>query len=340
MTQNNSQSSSPSNIKTVLEVDLVSYSDIARALEESLDVEAVRLFEDQIQKFVDSGLAAVGVRRKDVVLGTAGDNAILIFDNAATMHRFADSVQRETVVHNSRKSFDLARRWFRMGAATGVVRFLPERRIVGTTIARAVRLEAAASKGQLVVDVETFEALPDQLKNFYGAEETISGKRDERFRGRRCTFVAVPPENVVLKVAESEPTGKLTGSTRDELIVIYDLYRTCYLNQKYYGYKLRRATEAGKNKKQTSKGQLKCYESLFKNYTAAAASLRLLVDEIRGKKSLSRRMVGDYRRVREIVVELEQMDEPNPDRALIKRFEQQVNREIPVEILWFPPAGT
>jgi class 3 adenylate cyclase len=122
--------------KTVLEIDLVSYSDIARVLEENLNVEAVKVFEDQIQAFVDYGLNTLGLRRDDIVLGTAGDNAILIFDDAATMHRFAQTVQQETLVHNRSKSVELAKRWFRMGAATGTVLVLKaERRIVGSTIA-------------------------------------------------------------------------------------------------------------------------------------------------------------------------------------------------------------
>jgi class 3 adenylate cyclase len=182
--------------KTVLELDLVSYNDVARFLEEHLNVEAVKIFQDQIQGFVDHGLDAVGLRREDVVLGTSGDNAILIFDDAETMHRFADAVQSETLVYNNQKSIEAARRWFRMGAATGMVLILPsEKQIVGTTISRSVRLEAAASKGQLLVDLPTFQSLPDELKKHYGAEESIQGKRQEIFQARRCTFIDLSPDS-------------------------------------------------------------------------------------------------------------------------------------------------
>src|SRR5215469_3763803 len=58
--------------KTVLEIDLYSYNDIATFIEENLDVAAVKAFEDQIQQFVDYGLKALNLRRDDVVLGTAG----------------------------------------------------------------------------------------------------------------------------------------------------------------------------------------------------------------------------------------------------------------------------
>ena len=179
--------------KTILEMDLVAYSDVARMLEENLNVAAVKEFQDQIQHFVDHGLTAVGLRRHDVVMATAGDNAILMFNDAATMHKFAQTVQENTLNYNNTRSIDLAKRWFRMGAATGSVLVIPtEHRIVGSTIVRAVRLEAAAEIGQLVVDLPTFDALPDELSNVYGSVDVIKGKRNERFEGRRCTLINVP----------------------------------------------------------------------------------------------------------------------------------------------------
>jgi class 3 adenylate cyclase len=179
--------------KTVLEIDLYSYNDIATFIEENLDVAAVKAFEDQIQQLVDYGLKALNLRRDDVVLGTAGDNAVLIFDDPNTMHRFAEAVHQATVTHNLSKTVELAKRWFRMGAATGVVEIDPsKRRIVGITTARAVRLEAASGKGQLVVDLATFDALQEDLRRVYGAEEIIEGKREERYKARRCTLINVP----------------------------------------------------------------------------------------------------------------------------------------------------
>jgi hypothetical protein len=95
--------------KTVLELDLVGYSDIALVLEENLDVEAVKIFQEQIQQFVDVGLGAVGLQREPTVIGTAGDNAILIFDDPETMHRFAHAVQNETEKYNSSKQIECKR---------------------------------------------------------------------------------------------------------------------------------------------------------------------------------------------------------------------------------------
>ena len=187
------QRSPQTSIKTVLEIDLYSYNDIATFIEENLDVAAVKSFEDQIQQFVDYGLKEVDLRRDDVVLGAAGDNAVLIFDDATTMHRFAEAVHRATLIHNRSKTVELAKRWFRMGAATGIVELdFSKRRIVGITTARAVRLEAASGKGQLVVDLATFDALQEDLRKFYDAEEIIEGKREERYKARRCTLINVP----------------------------------------------------------------------------------------------------------------------------------------------------
>jgi class 3 adenylate cyclase len=99
-----------------------------------------------------------------------------MFDNAAKMHQFAQAVQTNTLAHNTTLSIDLAKRWFRMGAATGAILIVPgEHRIVGSTIARAVRLEAAAEIGQVVVDLPTFNSLPDELKPLYGNIEIIQG---------------------------------------------------------------------------------------------------------------------------------------------------------------------
>jgi class 3 adenylate cyclase len=176
--------------RTVLEMDLISYSDIARTLEENLDVHAVKALHDQIQGFVDRGLSQLGLRREDVVFATAGDNAILIFDDAGLMHRAAAAVSNVTQDHNKARSSDLAQRWFRMGAATGEV-FLDKSngQMAGSAIARAVRLEAASDGGALIVDVPTFRALPEDMHGSYGSEFIVIGKRDERFPARRCTFI-------------------------------------------------------------------------------------------------------------------------------------------------------
>lgn len=185
-------------VRTILELDLAAYSDVARALEENLNVSAVKAFEDQIQSFVNIGLQAVALDRADVLFGTAGDNAVLIFDRPDVMHEFAQAVHNATVTHNQSRTVEAAKRWFRMGAATGTVLILEsERRIVGSTVARAIRLEATSRPGELVIDLATYSALSDNAKTRYGAEELVQGKRDETFPARRCPMI---PDDLIRTV--------------------------------------------------------------------------------------------------------------------------------------------
>jgi class 3 adenylate cyclase len=176
--------------KTIVELDLVGYSDVARALEENLDAEIVGKFNDQIQEFVNSGLKAVGVTRRNAVRATTGDGAILVFDDPADAHKFAVEVHKSTQEHNRQKTLPSAQRWFRIGIATGELsqraRADGGREIAGTVIANAVRLEGAARPGQIVIDDTTFKwTAQDQ----YGPAETVPGKRTERFEVRRSTIV-------------------------------------------------------------------------------------------------------------------------------------------------------
>jgi len=78
--------------KTIVELDLIGYSDLARHLEENLSVNELALLDEQIQGFVDAGLKAVNLPREAAVLSTAGDNAFVIFDQADQAHRFALAV--------------------------------------------------------------------------------------------------------------------------------------------------------------------------------------------------------------------------------------------------------
>jgi len=180
-------------LKTVVELDLVGFSDVCRTLEENLGTEVVAQFNSQIQEFVDAGLDAVRAERAQVVLATTGDGAILAFDQAANSHHFAAAVHHATRIHNAARSTPSSQRWFRIGAATGEL-FQRSRRgggmeIAGTVIGNAVRLEAAAKPGQIVMDAATFVLLPAKLQALYGEEEIVAGKRGERFAARRCSII-------------------------------------------------------------------------------------------------------------------------------------------------------
>jgi class 3 adenylate cyclase len=193
-------------IKTVVELDLVGYSDVARVLQENLDTEAIARLNTQIQEFVEAGLKATGAEREQVLLKTTGDGAILAFDRSEDAHRFAVGVHRATQEHNIKRSLPFSKRWFRIGIATGDLYREPNGDIAGTVIADAVRLEAAGLPGQIITDATTFDSLPADLQTLYGSEEIVAGKRDERFAARRSTVVSFtvdvrsnrePPTNLV-----------------------------------------------------------------------------------------------------------------------------------------------
>src|SRR4051812_12165351 len=106
-------------LKTVLVVDLVAYMSLARHFEETIGPQAVAMLDAQIQRFVDQGLQHVKLSRELTVMVTTGDGAILLFDKASDAHKCAVAVHKATTEHNATRTEDLAKRQFRIGAATG-----------------------------------------------------------------------------------------------------------------------------------------------------------------------------------------------------------------------------
>lgn len=126
-------------------------------------------------------------------------------------------------------------------------------------------------------------------------------------------------------------TGGHDADTPSRLILIYNDYRDSYLSQKYYGHLLRVATRQG------DPAQMTEFRHLYGRYAEFAAQLRHIVDEVKAERRLSEKTWSRFRRVRARIAKLEKL-EPFPDRSLAKRFQKEVNHEIPVESLWMPPA--
>src|SRR5688500_15954086 len=97
--------------KTVVELDLKGYSDVARDIEEHLSAELVMQFNEQIQTFVKDGLSVAGVAPANAVMATTGDGAILMFDAPPDAHVFAEAVHKATRLHNHDKTVPAAKRW-------------------------------------------------------------------------------------------------------------------------------------------------------------------------------------------------------------------------------------
>jgi len=194
--------------KTVVEFDLVGYGLIIDSLEEASDVRTVLQLNERIQSFIDVGLEEVGAPRDQTVMATTGDGAILFFDAASDAHRFAQSVHEATRQHNVEHRQPLSKRVFRSGAATGdiIMQAKPGGGfdIAGTTIARAVRLEARAQPGGLLVDEATFSAFDPVQKRLYGERRDVAGKRDESFAAYLCQLNANGPAEAALLLRDTK----------------------------------------------------------------------------------------------------------------------------------------
>ena len=215
--------------KTVVEVDLVGYSSISNNLEESLDVSTVAQINQQIQSFIEVGLKAVKASREETVMSLTGDGAILVFDSAQQAHLFAEALHRATQEHNQTRKEQLAMRVFRSGAASGEISMKRKAGggydIAGSTIARAVRLEAKALPGGLLIDKATFEALPSDKQQQYGTKEIVSGKRDEQFEAyavqlnrdgaRDAAFFTRVPETTL---SDDSTVNESSGDKRRQIL--------------------------------------------------------------------------------------------------------------------------
>ncbi len=207
--------------RTVVELDLKGFGKIAHDLEEQLSANVVLKFQEQIQDFIDTGLAVVRLTREQTVMATTGDGAILVFEDPNNAHRFAEAVHEACRTHNHDRTSDAAKRWFRIGIASGdlvVKEKAGARRIAGSVISRAVRLEAAAKVGEIIADMATYNALANDLKDNYGDEEIIAGKEGEAFRAHR--YIVVPeheqtPINAAMAAVPAKSEQKSTPDRKD-----------------------------------------------------------------------------------------------------------------------------
>ncbi len=184
-----------------------------------MDVQTSPRLNKQIQSFIDEGLKAVGLARDVAVMQTTGDGAILVFDQPSVAHEFATAVNQLTQDHNEKKPAGIGKRVFRIGVATGDLVMEPKPNggfeIAGMTIARAVRLEAKAAPGEVLCDLPTFAKLKPAQKKRYSAVETISGKRQETFEGRRCILnpAGMSDAGFFMSQAKTGPPSERTRSS-------------------------------------------------------------------------------------------------------------------------------
>jgi class 3 adenylate cyclase len=182
---------------TVAVIDMVEYSSTARLLEENSGAAIVAELNRQIQYLISAGLVVVPDVPPRPVVKTTGDGAITVFDSGQQAHLFAEAVHLGTLQHNQERTEPSAMRWFRIGIATGQLSRYSvadgEYEYAGITISNAVRLEGSAQPGQIVMDLETFSSLPAELQSRYGPEESVSGKRSEKYIVRKYQVISQEP---------------------------------------------------------------------------------------------------------------------------------------------------
>jgi tetratricopeptide (TPR) repeat protein len=213
--------------KTVVNLDLVGYSDTARLLDEQAGPRAVDLLNQQIEGFVDLAIGRAKLPAEPHHREGKGDSALLVFDRPVDAHKFAVAFFGVVGQHNARLREPGAKRLFRMGAATGeiAVRQLMQRQVAGTAIIDAVRLEAAGQPGMLLVDKATFGALPRRVRELYADAGAVAGKREESIAAHRCVIdgAAANPATSI-QVAAHTATRRFLAQLRSERVYEPDVY--------------------------------------------------------------------------------------------------------------------
>jgi class 3 adenylate cyclase len=188
--------------KVVVELDLARYGDLARMVEDAVDVEAVARLNQMIRTLVSDAIVQAGADPEETVLLNIGDGAILAFDGtesgALQAHHFAEALQRQSELRNNHRDHK-AHFHFRIGVNAGHIILRPNLAssgeikgytMAGMAIAHAVRLEAACPIGAILISSTAWKLLPDKESNAYGNQEVIAGKRGETILAHLRTVIA------------------------------------------------------------------------------------------------------------------------------------------------------
>jgi len=178
--------------KTVIEFDLIGYSQMAVRLQALLGPEAISILNSRIQAPIRQGLMDRGLDWELCVKNTGGDSVVLLLESAAKAHDLAVSVHEWSAANNPTNESGDERDalWFRVGIATGPVSEAFGG-IAGAAIIDAVRLEAAGSPGHILIDEATYAALPERCKLKYGPAESVLDKHKVARVVRRFVVINV-----------------------------------------------------------------------------------------------------------------------------------------------------
>ena len=242
--------------------DLVSYGQQAKLVHSVIGPSGLEDLNNQIREIIDQCLKIVGEdsllfwalvkvidedsshtiatpnQDKDYAVSRRGDDAVIVFSDAAFAHKFASVLHRHTEeLNEERKRQEQVLWYFRIACGRGGF-IQPEdgsysQDPASWAKAVAARLCPKAQPGEFLIDPATFEKLPDDLKKCYGGEEEVGGKDngEDSFLCHRWTVVKTEPvvlPNVIpprgASVLMPRFPDKLKVNSENSLVIL-EVYR-------------------------------------------------------------------------------------------------------------------
>jgi hypothetical protein len=194
---------------------------------------------------------------------------------------------------------------------------------------------ARQHKKRLSIYIASEEYVPD--RHLPAADDDPGQAAFERYiiadQGLDRTYFANEDQLCRAVLKEDWPASdEIDADMPSRLILIYNDYRDAYLSQKYYGHMLRLATRQGREE------QVAEFRHFYAQYAKFAAELRHIVDDVKAEQRLSDKCWSRFRRIRARIAKLEK-EEPFPDRSLVRRFQREVNHEVPPQSFWMPRSA-
>jgi hypothetical protein len=80
------------------------------------------------------------------------------------------------------------------------------------------------------------------------------------------------------------------------------------------------------------------YGKIYGGYATAHNSLHSLVDEIQIRQAILEEHMSSFSNIRSRTAELIPLEDPTPNREIVRHLQQQVISEINIDNLWTPPS--
>ena len=199
---------------TVLFTDFKGFTDRVRILEQAAGPRAAAEMKRTVAGYVEEALRQIAdcPAATHRLLDTAGDGFFFHFTSAEGAFRFAAALNAITESHNREVTDDIAKHWFRTGAATGSVAW-DGNKPVGNIVNVCSRHQAACVGGDLLIDEATYGDLPAEYRGMFGPPETIRDKNDAAHVVRRTAFGRPLP--ALAAVVRAAPHAAQAGPQAD-----------------------------------------------------------------------------------------------------------------------------